>query len=148
MHFQPKTYKQIKAIHGLAAKLGCSEDDLRDLAADVSAGRVERLSMVSFDEANVMIGRLGGEPFHSSGTPRRTVNYHRQQAGVKQIAQRAHLDLMYTLAANRGMTIGGLTSLAERMIKHFPPHTTSETNKVIEALKAMDARDRRKKEAA
>ena len=140
---QPNTYKQLKAIFALAKSRDFGDEDLRSLAADVSAGRVERLSLLSFDEANRMIVHLGGEAMFSSRTPRRTINFHRQQAGVKQIAQASHLDLMYTLAANRGMTITGLASLAERIIKHFPPRTTADTNKVIEGLKAMNARDRK-----
>jgi hypothetical protein len=84
---QPKSLKQNKALFGLATKRGLSHDDLRDLAAEVSGGRVDHVSLVSFEEANEMIHRLGGDPFDSSRTPRRTVNYRRQQAGVPQIAQ-------------------------------------------------------------
>jgi hypothetical protein len=69
---------------------------------------------------------------------------------VKQIAQTNHLQKMKDLAAGRGITDEGLKNLCRRMIGHPNPLTTSETNKVIEAIKAMNARDaaKRAKEAA
>jgi hypothetical protein len=148
--FQPKTVPQLRAIFGLAKKLNCGEEDLRELAADVSRGRVDRLSLISFDEANAMIVRLGGEAFSESRTPRRTINYHRQQAGVQQIAQPQHIEKMRKLAAGRGISDEGLQRMCRRMLKgNSWPRTTDETNKIIEALKAMNARDRRAaKEAA
>jgi hypothetical protein len=147
--FRPKENFQIRRIFGLAKPLNCGEDDLRELAADVSHGRVERLSMLNYDEANAMIVRLGGEPFDSSRTPRRTVNYHRQQAGVKQIAQPVHLEKMVRLADGRGISKDGLERLCRRMLKgNSWPRTTDETNKIIEALKAMNARDPKAKEVA
>lgn len=148
---QPKAHFQIKRIFGLAKPLNCGEEDLRALAADVSGGRVERLSLLSFDEANAMIVRLGGEAFaKGSRTPRRTVNYHRQQAGVQQIAQADHLSKMDALAAGRGISPEGLERMCRKMLKgNSRPRTTSETNKIIEALKAMNKRDRqRRKEVA
>jgi hypothetical protein len=55
---------------------------------------------------------------------------------------------MSNLARARCMTLEGLERLGRRMIKHWPPRTTSETNKIIEAIKAMDARDAQKQEVA
>lgn len=140
-NFVPKTKPQLRAIFGLGRKLGCTDDDLRELAFDVSKERVERLSQLSFDEANAMISRLGGDPFTRSYVPRRTENYRRQQAGVKQIAQSRHLNLMNDLARGRGISEEGLRNLCRRMLGHYRPLTTDETNKIIEAIKAMNARD-------
>lgn len=146
--FQPKTTKQLRAIFALAKPLNCAKEDLEELAADVSGGRVDRLSMLSFAEANEIIRRLGGEPFNGSGTPRRTVNYQRQQAGVQQIAQPDHLQMMRDLAAGRGWTEATLNGFCRRMLKgNSLPRTTAETNKIIEALKAMNKRDRVKEAA-
>jgi hypothetical protein len=145
--FQPRTIKQNNAIFGLAAKHGIDHESLRDIAAEISEGRVDRMGQISFDEANKIIHRLGGEPFRT-GPARRTVNYQRQQAGVAQIAQPIHLEKMSNLARARCMTLEGLERLGRRMIKHWPPRTTSETNKIIEAIKAMDARDAQKQEVA
>jgi hypothetical protein len=142
--FTPKTTAQLRAIFGLGRKRRCTDEDLRELAYDVTSGRIERLSQLSFDEANSMITRLGGDAFTTSRVPRRTVNYHRQQAGVKQIAQSAHLHKMQELADGRGITEEGLKNLCRRMLGHYRPLTTSETNKIIEALKAMNARDAKK----
>jgi hypothetical protein len=144
---QPKTHAQIKRIFGLGHKLNAGKDELEQMAG-------KRLSLLSFDEANELIKRLGGEPLDiqpssASRTPRRTVNYRRKKAGIRQIAQPAHLQLMDELAANRGITDDGLKNLCRRMLGYYRPRTTSDTNKIIEAIKAMNARDaKRAKEAA
>lgn len=145
--FQPRTIKQNNAIFGLASKHGVDHNSLRDLAAEVSDGRVDRMGQLSFEEANRIIHRLGGEPFAGSGQPRRTTNYQRQQAGVKQIAQADHLQLMQDLAAGRNWSDETLEKFCLRVIKYPRPRTTDETNKIIEALKAMNARDRAKEAA-
>src|SRR5690606_26202939 len=71
-----KTVDQNKAIFGLAANLGMEIDDIRDLAEDVTGGRTRSLKEISFQEANAMIVRMGGEAFPvSPAAPRRTVNH-------------------------------------------------------------------------
>lgn len=149
MSSQPKTKEQMGRIFGLARKLGLefSDDEVRrSYAVTVSSGRVDKMSELSFDEANALIKNLGGDPLGPQASrlpsPRRTVNYHRQKAGVQQIAQQGHLEKMYELAEARHMTAEGLQNMGNRMLKHWPPRTTKETNKIIEALKAMNARDR------
>lgn len=142
--FQPKTKEQIGRIFGLAKKRGIEldGDTKAGFAVTASAGRTDRFSLLSFDEANVIIKNLGGDPY-TIQPPRRTVNYHRQQAGVQQIAQAAHLNLMRDLAAGRGISDEGLKNLCRRMLKgKDAPRTTADTNKIVEALKAMNARDR------
>lgn len=147
-----KSPKQMKAIFSLAKKNGVDmDDDTRAaLAVTVSNGRTDRLSLLTFDEANGLIKHLGGDPIGSSRTPRRTVNYHRQQAGVHQIAQPNHLNKMVAMAEERGISDDGLKGLCRRMLKgNSWPRTTAETNKIIEAIKAMNERDaKREKEAA
>lgn len=146
--FQPKTTQQMKAIWGLAKKHDIDEETLRGSAVVVSEGRVDRLSLLSFDEANVLIRNLGGDAITSSRTPRRTVNYRRKVAGVQQIAQRDHLAFMRKSAEALNISEAGLESMGNRMLKHWPPRTTAETNKIIEALKSMAERRLAKKEAA
>lgn len=136
---QPKENFQLRRIFGLAKPLNCDEEALRDLAGDVTNGRTSSLAELTFDEANAMIVRLGGEAMTKKA--RRTINYQRQQAGVKQIETAAHKDFMHELARLRGMTEEGLEKLGTRMLGHWPPRTTAEGNKVIEALKAMNKRD-------
>lgn len=151
--FKSKTHAQIRRMFGLGNRLGCGKNDLEELAWEVSNGRVGRLSGLSFDEANAMIVRLGGNPFPNSpparggvaavsadgvvGVPRRTVNYRRQKAGIPQIATTRHLNFMRDLAQKRGITEDGLERLCRRMIDKPRPRTTAETSKIIEALKAM-----------
>lgn len=139
---QMKTPAQNKAIFGLGAKMKCAHEDLRELAFDVTRGRTDSIKQLTFDEANGVIKRLGGRPFTKEFKPRRTEQYHRQEAGVKKLVTAAHLDHLTILARECGMTQEGLESLCKRMIKVKKPRTSSECNKVIEAIKAMNARDR------
>lgn len=143
-----KTNAQIKCIFGLAKKRGVELDDdtKAGMAATASAGRVGRLSLLSFDEANVVIKNLGGDPIRSGGnTPRRTLNHHKQMTGVTTLASPAALAQMERLAEGRGISADGLARMCNKTIKKPYPRTAQECSKIIEALKAMNARD---KEAA
>ena len=141
--FKPKSTEQLRAIFGLGRKRGCGKEELEELAADVTNERVDRLSGLSFDEANAMIRRLGGDPFPGEGdVSRRTLNYRRQKAGVKQLETVKHLSLIDELARLRNMTPEGLEKLCQRMLNgKRRPTTTAEGNKIVEALKAMNRRD-------
>lgn len=146
-----KTTEQLRAVFGLGRKLGLEKSDLEELAADITGGRTDRLSLLSWEEANAMIRRLGGEPFSpSSGnpTPRRTANYRKQRDGIVTMATPKALALMDDLAARRGMSPEGLERMCYRMLKSKRPRTAQGCNAVIEALKSMNARDKVAKEAA
>ena len=62
----------------------------------------------------------------------------------KSIETTAHLGFIDELARLRGITPEGLSNLARRMNVPWPPRTTEDGNKIVEALKAMIARDERK----
>lgn len=132
-----KTHAQVKAIFGLAHRVQFDDDDIHQLVEEVTGKRSIRA--LNRDEADKVIAKLGGDPIVS----RRTVQHRRKQAGVAQIAQPAHLQLMRDLARRRQMTDEGLAQLTRSIIKKNTPTTTAETNKVIEALKAMNRRDAR-----
>lgn len=138
---QPKTLQQNRAIFGLGQKRGCAHEDLRELAFDVTNGRTDSIKELNFDEANGMILRLGGRVFTPQFGSKRTEQHHRQRAGISQIATAKHLKLMKDLAAKRNMTEDGLERLCRRMLDKPAPRTTSDTNKIIEAIKAMNKRD-------
>lgn len=138
----PKTTDQLRAIFGLGKQVNMAKEDLEELAADVTGGRVERLSLLSFDEANAIIVRLGGDAFPGAGhVNARTANHRRQKLGVKQVETNKHLRLIRDLAAKRNMSDAGLASLCMRIIKKPAPVTTAQGNKIVEALKAMNRRD-------
>jgi len=137
-NLQPKSTGQVRCIFGLARQKGMDDELLHETVLSVTK-RTERISQLTSVEADAVIAHLKGKDYKPS--PRRTVLHRRQRAGVKQIAQPAHLELMYSLARTRGMSDEGLEQLARRICKCFPPRTTSDTNKVIEALKAMNRRD-------
>lgn len=137
---KPKTHAQLQRIFGLGHKWGFGKEDLEELCWEISDGKIERLSFLTFDLANAMIERLGGEPF--SAVSRRTVNYRRQQAGISQIATKQQLRFLDELAEKRGISETGLERLCRRMLAGRPrPRTTIEANKIIEAIKAMNRRD-------
>jgi len=143
-----RTISQNSKMFGLAAKCGLTHEDLRDCAAEISGGRTDHTSELYISEADQIIYWLEKLVQPKPDVAPRTVNYHRQKLGVKQIAQPAHLDLMDSLARQRGITEEGLERLCRRMLKGNPrPRTTSETNKIIEAVKAMNARDAAQQEA-
>ncbi len=136
----PKTNSQLQRIFGLAKPLGCSKEDLEDLAFEISEGRVDRLSQLSFAEANAMIERLGGSL--QSMTPARTLRYRRTKAGIPQIASHTQIALLKRLVDGRGISEEGLERLCRRMLKGQPkPRTTADANKIIEAIKSMNRRD-------
>ncbi len=144
-----KTVEQNKAIFGLGGKLGMHIDDIRDLAEDVTGGRTRSLKEISFQEANAMIVRMGGEAFPvSPAAPRRTVNHRKQKASVVTLPSPKALALMERLAADRGMSPEGLERMCLRMLKSKRPITALGCNAVIEALKSMNKRDQAKRRAA
>ena len=138
----PKTTDQLRAIFGLGKSLGMDKGDLEELAADQTDGKVERLSLLTFDQANAMITHLGGDAFPAPGhVAVRTANHRKQKAGIKTVETGKHLRLIADLAAKRNMSEIGLASLCMRIIKRSSPQTTAQGNKIIEALKAMNKRD-------
>ena len=123
-------------MFGLARRAGLDSDLLHEVVESVT--QKKSIAALTSDEANRVIAHLQSKA--EKETPRRTVQYRRKRSGVSQVAQPAHLELMRSLARTRKMSDEGLEQLATRICKHYPPRTTSETNKVIEALKAMNRR--------
>ncbi len=136
-----KTQQQNRAIWALAHKLGFNDDDVHQLVEEVTGK--QSIRALSRKEADDVIVKMGGTPFFrdTKNTPRRTVSYRRQQTGVATLVSDSQIDLLNSLAARRGMSAQGLKSLCLRMIKREAPLTTKDANKIIEALKAMNARD-------
>lgn len=135
---QPKQQFQIRRMFGLAKdKALAAGMETKEYLESIAK---KQLSTLTFDEANDVIVTLGGAAMTRKFS-RRTVNYHRQVAGVKAVETEAHLDFMQELAKLRGMSDEGLEKMGTRMLKHWPPRTTEEGNKVIEALKSMNKRD-------
>lgn len=130
-----KTNNQVRAIYGLARKRDLDTVALHQLVREATGK--DSIAALNVTQADAVIVRLGGQPLAA----RRTIQHRRRRAGVSQVAQPAHLDLMRRLARQRNMSDEGLQQLTTRICKHFPPRTTHDTNKVIEALKAMNRRD-------
>src|SRR5205085_11173377 len=105
--------QQVRCILGLAKHKGLDDDELHSLVEDVT--KQPSIRALSFAQADLVIERLGGEPFAS----RRTVQHRRQQAGVVQISQSRHLNKMYAEARRRNMSDEGLAQLATRMNVQF-----------------------------
>ncbi len=131
-----KSPAQVRCIFALAKQRGLSDDELHAVVEEATGQR--SIAALSRQTAERVIVRLGGS---QPVACRRTTQYRRQRTGVVQLATPAHLDLMHSLARRRNLSAEGLTALSTRIVKHYPPRTTVETNKVIEALRAMNARD-------
>ena len=140
-NFQPKTLQQNRAIFGLGVKRGCAHEDLRELAFDVTKGRTDQISKLSFSEANGMIERLGGRAFTPQFGSKRTQQHHHQKAVVITIVSTDQKGKIEKLLRGRNIGADGYKSLCLRMLNHTEPHTTMEASKIIEALKAMNKRD-------
>lgn len=142
MTFTPRTTDQNSRIHGLAHQNGIDRDTLHDHAADITGGRTSKTSELSFDEANELIRRLGGEPLPANAALSvRSQQKARQKSGVKQIVSQGQLKKIGDLWFSRqGRTPAGLTSIMRSVIKHDEPRTTTEANKIIEAIKSMNKR--------
>lgn len=143
---KPKTNAQVRRIFGLAKQRSDAADmDVKEYLEDViralTDDRVASVSKLSFEEANDAIRVLGGTPISGYGQSKRSENYRKQKAGIKTIETDAHLTKIRDLAALRNMGDEGIAKLAERMHLPWPPNTTEQGNKLVEALKSMNQRD-------
>lgn len=130
-----KSTSQVRCIFGCAKRALLSDDELRAIVEEVTGQR--SIAALSRYDADRVIVRLGGQPL----TPRRTTQHRRRRAGVSQLATASQLDLMRSLARHRNMSDEGLERLSIRQCGHYPPRTTADANKVIEALRAMNRRE-------
>jgi hypothetical protein len=135
---QPKSTEQVRAIFGLARQNGLDEELLRDAVESVTK-RTRSIAALSHSEAERVIAHLKGESF--TPTPRRTVQHRRKKSGVNQVVQPGQLELIASLASQRHWKAETLENFCRRQCGHFPLRTTSDANKVIEALKSMNKRE-------
>jgi hypothetical protein len=140
-----KTPGQNRRIFGLKAELGLEHDDLRELAFLVSDGKRDRVSDLTFRDAETLIKLLESKLPKKSEYAPRTIQYKRQQKGLLSEVTPTHLDEMRRLwRLVEGRTPEGLQALTRRIIRFSTPRTSSECNKVIEAIKAMNKRAQEK----
>lgn len=136
-----RTKSQNSRMHGLASQCGLSHDDLREYADEISGGRTDHTSELYTTEADAIIHRLESVAKPKPASPR-TVQYRRQKVGVKRIVSPLQTGLIEKLIHGRGISAEGERALCLRIIKKNEPLTTSDANKIIEALKAMNTRDK------
>lgn len=131
-----KTTQQVRAIYGEARRRGLDDDQLHDLVASVTM-RTRSIKELTHAEAQKVIQRLKGNSF----VPLRTLQYRRQKAGIPVLVRPDQLTLIAELASQRDWSIETLAAFCKRQCKREVPRTTSDANKVIEALKAMNKRE-------
>lgn len=131
-----KTTAQVRAIFGEGRRCGLDPEAIRDVVEDVTR-RTRSVGQLTFAEAERVIQRLKGQGF----VPRRTLQYRRQKAGVQQLISQEQVTLIAELASQRNWSAETLSEFCRRQCKRARPRTTSDANKVIEALKAMNRRD-------
>ena len=139
---KPRTKAQNSLMFGLASKCGVTHDDLRDWTFEITEGRTEHTSELYYDEAVKIINRLQSYVDKKDGkVSQRTIQYRRQQAGIKQIVTQDQLDkIQRDWKAVEGRTPSGLESLCFGILNYDKPRTTADANKVIEAIKSMNKR--------
>jgi hypothetical protein len=146
---KPRTLQQNRAIHSLLNSKAIDADLKAEMVTRITKGRTSHTSEMYFSEANALITELGGDALDAS---RRTQQAHRQKAGVLQMMTADQRTLLEDLASKRwgAEWATPCANLCRRMLNGRPiPRTTKDANKVIEAIKAMNARDARNtKEAA
>lgn len=135
-----KTHAQVKAIYGLARAQRMDDDLLHETVASVTGGNPS-IRELSFTNANKVILRLDGQPFAATPAARRTVQHHRQKAGVLSVVQPAQLHRIAELASQRSWTGETLRKFCVRQCGNDTPRTTKDASKVIEGLKAMNKRE-------
>lgn len=143
---RPKTNAQVRRMFGLAKEKADlarmrSDDYLRNVVVVETGARTGSISDLTFDEANKVIVKLGGDPFSARGNSARMQNYRKQAAGIQTIETDNHVAFIRKQAAKRNMSEDGIASLAARMNLPWPTLTTKQGNKLAEALKAMNKRD-------
>ncbi len=141
---ETRTKIQNAKMHGIAAKLGIPHEDLGDFAFEYSEGRTDHTSELYVAEMDKLIRHLEYLLAQKTGetTPRRTVNYRRAKTGVVSIETPRQIkklnDLWFAYAFR---TAEGLEKLCLNTIKTDAPKTTKEFQKMIEAVKSMNARE-------
>jgi len=135
MSSRKKIPSQVRAIFALSKTNGLDDDTLRDLVEDVTR-RTRSIAELTYSEANRVIARLKGNAY----VPLRTLQHRRQKAGVSQIVTDELLTKIAMLAAQRNWSAQTLEKFCIRQC-HHPVRTTTDANKVIEALKAMNQRE-------
>src|SRR5215213_2209131 len=129
--YKTKTRGQVGAIFAEAAKHGIDQEALRDVVADVTR-RTRSVKALTYIEAQRVIQRLKGDAF----VPLRTLQHRRQKSGIPQLVQPAQLNLIAELASQRNWSVETLAKFNKRLCKRESSCTTSDANKIIEALKA------------
>lgn len=134
-----RTNQQNKALHLLLNKHGFTSDDKAEMVFDLTNGRTEHSSEMSFDEANAMIERLGGTPFRSRQKrqtqyfPKNVIALVSTQAKEKIVELRNQRPLLAGVEAWH--------RFCQRTCGKTEPRTVKDGQKIIEALKAMNKRD-------
>lgn len=136
MSERTKTTNQVRAIHAEARKRGIDPDTLHDLVENVTR-RTRSIAALTHAEAQKVIQRMKGDGF----VPLRTLQHHRQKSGIPVLVRPEQLTLIAELSSQRDWSVETLATFCKRQCKREMPRTTSDANKVIEALKAMNRRD-------
>jgi len=147
-----RTKLQNSIIHAQKTTAGISAENYRALIFNLTNGRTESSAEMDTREADELIKALGGTPPPRYKGSRRTQQRRNQTAGVIVLMTAGQWGTINFLAQERWgegvQTSAALGKLVLRVIKRDKIKTSQEAQKIIEALKAMNARDKAKEEAA
>ena len=139
--FKTVADRQHAGMWGLVKK-NMTDQEFREWIFELTGGKSESSSDLSFDQKNYIISKLGGTPFESK-QKRRTQYF----PNVKKMVTKEQLDKIDDLCTLKGIGKDGLKSLCNRMLKVDHPRTVSDGQKIIEAIKAMIEREQMKEVA-
>jgi hypothetical protein len=137
-----RTTAQNSRLFAIAGKLGITHDDLHDYAFEYSAERTTHTSELYVDECERLLKHLDklANPNTGKWSPR-TVSKAKKDAGIDTIVPAGQLNkLTHLWFEVEGRTAVGLRAMCQRVIKLDKPRTTTECNKVIEAVKSINRR--------
>ena len=135
-----RTKLQNAIIHQRRNVTKITDENYRVLVFNLTNGRTETSAEMTTQEADELIKALGGVPPVRS---RRTQQRRNKAAGVIGLITPAQTATLNALAEARWGTdyTKPLAALCQRMHRRNAPHTSKQAQSLIEAIKAMQARD-------
>lgn len=137
-----RTKLQNASIHQRRSVTKITDENYRVLVFNLTNGRTETSAEMTTQEADELIKALGGVPPVRS---RRTQQRRNKAAGVIGLITPAQTQTLNALAEARwGVNFAQpLQSLCQRMHRRKSPRTSKQAQSLIEAIKAMQARDQK-----
>jgi len=143
-HGPPDRHRLLAAIHATATAMGLSKPDRYDLQLELTGiTSCSDMDLAQLQQVDRELRRLQ-RMLPPEGSKRRTGRDERRPAEPPTPEQ---LELIQNLSKLLGLALEQYRKLCMRILHHSWPQTRAEANQVIEAMKAMQRRGWKPKEA-